>query len=315
MSSSAPRTVLVVNPQSANGALGRKWHEVASVIRRHLPFEEVRTRGPGDATTLTRDALRDGVERVVAIGGDGTINEVVNGFFEDGEPLRADAHMGIIPFGTGGDFRKTIHLPKDLDRAASILGRGHTRRIDLGVIDYVTRDGLPESRVFANIASFGISGVVDRLVNETSKALGGTLSFAIATARAGLTYKNKRVRMVFDGAEDAAVDMTVNSVAVANGRYFGGGMQIAPRAELDDGKFDVVALGDLGIADFVKNGLRLYNGTHLGLDKVSHRRCTTLRAEAVDGDEIELDVDGETPGVLPATFRLLPSALALVVPG
>lgn len=310
------RTVVIVNPNSANGSLGRRWPELASVLRRHLAFDEVRTKGPGDATELTRQALADGAARVVAIGGDGTINEVVNGFFDDeGTAISGEAALGIVPFGTGGDFRKTANLPKDTERAAAILARGATRRIDVGRLDFVTRDGASARRMFINIASFGISGMVDRLVNQSSKALGGRLSFALATAVAGMRYDNRRVRMVFDEREDDAVEMTINSVAIANGRYFGGGMFIAPDAELDDGRFDVVALGDFSLRDFLLHGRRLYNGSHLELDKVSHRRAQTVRAEPLDHHEVELDVDGETPGVLPATFTIVPSALELVVAG
>jgi YegS/Rv2252/BmrU family lipid kinase len=306
---------MVVNPQSQNGALGRRWPELAGVIRRELPFDEVRTRGPGDATRLTREALAGGADRVVAIGGDGTINEVINGFFEGDKLVRAGAQLGVLPFGTGGDFRKSIHMPRDPSAAARILARGRTRRIDVGLLELTGHDGHPTTRVFANIASFGISGLVDQLVNTTTKALGGRISFMIATARAGLRYKNQRVRLVFDGAEDAAVEATINTVAVANGRYFGGGMYIAPKAELDDGQFDVVVLGDLSPVDMIVNGPRIYSGTHLKLPRVSSRRCKTMRAEPVDGDAVELDVDGENPGILPASFRILPAALDLVVPG
>jgi len=315
MAKEAPRTVVIVNPQSQNGALGRRWPELAGAIRRHLPFDEARTRGPGDATRLTREALDAGADRVVAVGGDGTINEVINGFFDGDRAVAPRAALGVIPFGTGGDFRKTIHMPRDIEAAARILGRGTTRRIDVGHLTLTDRRGDLVSRVFANIASFGISGLVDRLVNESSKALGGRLSFMLATARAGLRYKNQRVRLVFDGDTARPVDMTINTVAVANGRYFGGGMFIAPRAELDDGQFDVVAIGDLTPIDFVVQGRRLYNGTHLGLDKVTFRRARTVRAEPIDGEVVEMDVDGETPGILPATFTILPAALDLMVPG
>lgn len=317
------QTVLVVNPKSQNGALGQQWHHLSSLIRRELAFEEVMTEGPGDATRLTREALQRGAERVVAIGGDGTINEVANGFFEDGKPVAEGAALGVIPFGTGGDFRKTVHIPRDIPRAAAILARGRTQRIDVGLLKFMTREGSETTRIFANIASFGISGVVDRLVNDawqspigelSSKKLGGRLSFMLATVRAGVTYKNQHVRLVFDDDTDNAVDSLINTVAVANGRYFGGGMFIAPDAELDDGLFDVVAVGDLTLRDFLFNGYRLYNGTHLGMDKVSHRRVKKLHAEPVDNEIVELDVDGETPGILPATFTLLPHALDLVVP-
>ena len=159
-----------------------------------------------------------------------------------------------------------------------------------------------------------MSGLVDEYVNKASKRLGGKLSFMLATARAGLAYDNQRVRLVFDGDEAGALDMTAYVVAVANGRYFGGGMCIAPHAQLADGVFDVVALGDMGLWELVRHGRKIYSGGHLGLDKVSQRRARVVRAEPIGSDPVRLDVDGETPGVLPATFRILPGALRLVVP-
>ncbi len=314
MSTPKAKTVLVINPQSQNGELGRRWPQLSGVIRRELAFEEVRTRRPGDATRLTREALADGAERVVAIGGDGTINEVINGFFDQGEPVAPDAALGVLPYGTGGDFRKTIHIPKSLTTGARILARGKTKKIDVGRLDLTTRSGGAETRVYANIASFGVSGMVDRFVNEASKRLGGRLSFAFATVKASIVYRNQRVRMVFDDDEASAETATVYTVAVANGRYFGGGMYIAPDAEIDDGFFDVVTLGDINLLDFVRNGRHIYGGTHLGLDKVSCRRARKLRAEPAGGDVVEIDMDGETPGILPATFTLMPQALSLVVP-
>jgi len=308
------RTVLVVNPQSANGALGRQWDELSRSIGRELAFEDVQTSAPGDATRLTREALEQGAERVVAIGGDGTISEVVNGFFDNGEPINPEAALGVLPYGTGGDFRKSAHIPKDVTRAARVLARGKTRKIDAGLLEHLDRDGTPVSRVFINIASFGISGMVDRYVNETSKRFGGMLSFAVATVRAAARYKNQRVRVVYDDEEDAAEELTINTLAVANGRYFGGGMHIAPRAELDDGWFDVVSIGDFGLGDFLVNGRHIYAGSHIGMDGVGHRRAKKVYAEPVGIDDVELDVDGETPGILPATFTILPGALSLVVP-
>lgn len=311
----APRTVVVVNPSAQNGQLGRQWPSIAGELRRELSgFEEAITSGPGDATGLCRQALHSGADTVVAVGGDGTISEVANGFFDGDQPVRPEAAMGIIPVGTGGDFRKTAGIPRDIRGAAQILARREIRPIDIGHVELVTRDGSSAAQVFINIASFGLSGLVDELVNESSKRLGGKLSFMVATARAGLRYQNQRVRLVFDGDEAGSADVTVNTVAVANGRYFGGGMYVAPEAELDDGRFDVVAIGDLSKWEFVRHGRKLYAGTHLHLDKVSHRRAVTVRAEAIGGEQVRLDIDGETPGVLPATFRILPRALKLIAP-
>ncbi len=305
-----PRTVVIVNPRSQGGAAGKDWPHLAERIRRALPFEDVFTAAPGDATRLAREALQSGAERVVALGGDGTINEVGNGFFVDGKPIAPGAAMGILPYGTGGDFRKTVHIPKDFDDAVKVLAADHRRTIDVGRID-LANGGV---RMFVNIASFGLSGVVDRVINKSKKRF-GKLSFFAATTKAMFEYDNQRVRLIFDGDAAGAVEMTISTVAVANGRYFGGGMYIAPNAEVDDAVFDVVALGDLGLTDLVFKSNRLYKGTHLTMKECSVRRAKVVRAEPVEpGGVVELDVDGETPGILPATFTVVPAALQLVAP-
>jgi diacylglycerol kinase (ATP) len=312
----APRTTVIVNPKSQGGRLGKRWVEIADTIARAFPFDEAVTKGPGDATTLTADALRGGAERIVAIGGDGTVNEVVNGFFDGaGKPIAPEATFGLIPFGTGGDFRRTFRLPTEIAEAAAVIAANHRRKIDVGRLSFVTLAGEKTSRMFANIASFGVSGVVDRMVNESGKKL-GRLSFMLATARAAWSYKNQRVTMTFDGDAKSRVEATINTVAIANGRFFGGGMKVAPDAIPDDGLFDVVALGDFGFGDVLTSGRRLYKGTHLSMDKVTTRRARVVEAEPIDpGAVVELDVDGEPPGRLPARFELLPAALWFVVPG
>jgi diacylglycerol kinase (ATP) len=308
--------VALVNPQSQNGALGRKWPEVSRVLRREIgAFETVFTERPGHAPSLVREALRAGCERVLVVGGDGTISEAVNGFFDNGAPIAPGVALCVVPFGTGGDFRRSIGTPKSLGEAARAVASGRVRSIDVGLIEHQTHDGSTQAQVFANIASFGISGVVDRLVNESSKRLGGRISFMLGSLRATWRYTNQRVRITFDDDARDAVDMTINTVAVANGRYFGGGMCVAPDAELDDGFFDVVAIGDVSRSKMIFGSHRLYRGTHLSMEEVSHRRARTVRAEPIGSEPVELDVDGETPGILPATFRVLPRALDVVVPG
>ncbi len=306
---------MVVNPQSQNGALGRKWPEVSRVLRRELDaFETVFTEGPGDASRIAREALTAGAGRIIAVGGDGTVSEVAGGFFDGDRAIAPEAVLGVVPFGTGGDFRRTVGIPAGLEQAAQVLAEGHTRRIDVGLLHYRRHDGEDAYQVFVNIASFGISGLVDRLVNESSKRLGGRVSFLLGTLRATWRYSNQRVRVWFDDDPQDGVDMTINTVAVANGRYFGGGMFMAPEAEIDDGFFDVVAIGDVNRREMLMSSPRLYRGTHLSLDKVSHRRARVVHADPIGDDVVELDVDGEAPGVLPAQFRLLPRALALAVP-
>jgi YegS/Rv2252/BmrU family lipid kinase len=310
----APRTVVVVNPKSQGGRLGRVWGDLADTLARAFPFDEVLTTAPGDATRLAREALRGGAERVVAIGGDGTVSEVVNGFFDEaGQPIAPDASFALIPFGTGGDFRRTLGIPHDTAAACAVIAANHRRKIDVGRLELTTRGGEQRKMMFANIASFGVSGVVDRLVNESGKRL-GRLSFAVAAIRATWSYKNQRVQLRFDGG--APIEATINTVAVANGRYFGGAMLIAPNAEIDDGQLDVVALGDFTFGDVLANSRRVFKGTHLAMDKVSVRRARVLEAEAIEpGAQVELDIDGEPLGILPARFEIAAQALWVVAPG
>jgi YegS/Rv2252/BmrU family lipid kinase len=301
-------TVLVVYTHSAGGKTERRWPQLRATIHENFgPFEERFTRSAGEATELTRQALRDGAGLIVAVGGDGTVNEVVNGFFDGDKPVRSDAAFGILPAGTGGDFIKSLGIPKDLAAAASAMKRAQPRSIDVGRLSFVDNEGQPRVRHFINIASFGIGGVVDRNVNQSSKALGGTISFAIATLKAGLTYKNPSVNLSLDGA--AAKEGRIYNVAVANGRYFGGGMKVAPDAALDDGWFDVITMGDFKFGDLVLRGMDIYTGKHLTNPKVSFARARKIEARASDGVEVLLDVDGEQPGRLPATFELVPGAL------
>lgn len=310
-----PETVVIVNPKSQGGAVGRRWPEIAESIARVLPFDDVQTKGPGDATLLARQALRAGASRVIALGGDGTINEVISGFFDEaGQPLAPEATFGLLPYGTGGDFRRTLGVPRDLTEAAKVIAAGHRRKLDVGRLTYRDAAGKERLRMFANIASFGVSGVVDRLVNESGKKL-GKLSFALATARATWSYKNQRVELVFDEQPSSRLELTINTVAVANGRFFGGGMKVAPAAEVDDGAFDVVAMGDFGFGDLLRSGRRLYQGTHLTMDKVSHRRAKVVEAAPIEpGAVVELDVDGENLGKLPARFELVPAAVWMAAP-
>jgi YegS/Rv2252/BmrU family lipid kinase len=302
-----PGTVLVVNPQSAGGKTERRWPELRAQIQDAFgAFDERFTAGAGDATTMTREALRGGADLVVAVGGDGTINECVNGFFDDKGAIAPKAAFGIVPAGTGGDFIKTLGVPlKTADAAAAL--KSPARAIDVGRLRYVGDDGQPALRHFINIASFGIGGLVDRYVNQSSKAFGGKVSFALATLKAGAKYKNATVRLILDGG--APKEGKIYNVAVANGRYFGGGMKVAPDAALDDGWFDVVTLGDFGFTDLLFRGLDIYSGKHLKNPKVTVARARRVDAEAVDGAEVLLDVDGEAPGRLPASFELLAGAL------
>lgn len=304
------KTFFVVNPKSANGATGRKWAELAARIARHLPSFGVEfTRGPLDAVGLARKALRGGYECIVAVGGDGTINEVTNGFFEDGAAVNPAAALGVLPRGTGGDFRKSFEWDLDFDAAVERLKTPDTRPFDVGLCDFVAHDGTPTQRYFANICSFGVSGVVDQEVNRASKALGGRVSFMLGSLRGLLRYRDRRVRVSFDGKAQELLDVT--TLAVANGKYFGGGMMVAPEADVSDGLFDVTIWSGYGLSDFVLKSASLYSGAHVKNKGTRVLRCTQAVAES--DQEVLIDCDGEQPGKLPCRMTILPGAIRLKV--
>jgi YegS/Rv2252/BmrU family lipid kinase len=305
------RTLVVANPQSANGALGRKWASLERIIlSRFGRFAHRFTERRGDAAGIVRRALDDGYEMVVAMGGDGTVSEVVDGFFREAGAVNPEAVLGVLPYGTGGDFRKTIGAPKDLGAGAASLRGLSTQRIDAGRLRYTRVGGGEGLCHFVNIASFGIGGLVDSYVNSSSKALGGRVSFAWATFRAMRVFRPQRARIRLD--DGAPIEILLHNVAVANGRFFGGGMKIAPHARLDDGLFDVITLGPMSMGDLLLRGHKIYGGTHLEMPQVREERARRVEAVPVtSGERILLDVDGEVPGMLPASFELLPGALLL----
>jgi YegS/Rv2252/BmrU family lipid kinase len=298
--------LIIVNPTSAGGATRAAWPGMASELATHFgAFTCAFTQERGDAVKLALRGAQDGRRLIVACGGDGTISEVANGILESG----ADAELGILPSGTGGDFQKSLDIPARLSDAALVLRRGRTERIDVGRAAYLNHDGDEQMRYFLGVASFGMSGDVIRRVKERDAGwLGGKASFALAMLQTTLAAQSTTVMMQLDEGRERR--LTVVNLCIANARYFGGGMKIAPEAKLNDGRFDIVTIGDLSALKILTNAHQLYLGTHLGMQQVHHSLAARVSVRPVQKDEkIALEVDGELPGHLPATFEILPKAL------
>lgn len=308
------RVRAIVNPNSSHGRTGKAWPRLEAALSARLGKVEVAmSTGPLDATARTREALGDGVDLVVAVGGDGTVNEVVNGFFApptgpENVALRPQTALALLMSGTGGDFRKTFKIGTDVAEQVGRIADGQTRAIDVGRVDYTADDGSPGARYFINISSFGLGGVVVRAVNRAwlTKRISGRFAFFWASTVALLKYKDPRVRMTVDDGEP--IEFAVNTGAVCNGQYFGGGMHVAPMARPDDGMFEVVVMHDLSKLDLLKDPNAIYRGEHL-----KHPNTMALRGRKVVavplGSEVLIDADGEAPGRLPATFTLIPGGL------
>jgi len=299
---------VIVNPVAANGAVGRRWPRIRQfLLEQGAHFDAELTRAPGHATELAREAVAQGYETIVCVGGDGTLNEVLNGLVtEKGvEPVS----LGIIPGGTGSDFRRTVGIPPSYQEACLVLLEGHTRLVDIGEITCL-REGEPVRRYFVNVAGVGFDGEVADRTNRLPKVLGGTLPYLASLFITLVAYRNKDVVTSFDGQ---SIRHRVNAVVVSNGQFFGGGMHIAPEASPDDGFFDIIVLGDLGKLELVANIPRVYKGTHLTHPKVSSYRAREVRVEAKGEERMFIQADGEFVGQAPTTFRLLPRALKVLV--
>jgi diacylglycerol kinase (ATP) len=303
---------LIVNPQSAAGRTGRHFDAIARAVRAEVgEFECAFTVAPGDGARLAREAVAAGAGLVVAVGGDGTASEVIHGMVNGDAAAPRDVVFGFIPRGTGGDLRKTLGIGRDLGSAARVLAGRTVAVCDLGRVTFAGHDGTTRVQHFANVAGCGVSGEVSRLVNEGLRLPSGKLSFMLASARALIGWTDRSVRWRVDGGE--WTEERITALSVCNGRFFGGGMQVAPDARMDDGLFDVVVWSGLGLGDFVTKKRMLYDGTHVRLPNTRVLRARTVEVEPASDARVLLDADGEAPGTLPARFELLPGALRIRV--
>jgi YegS/Rv2252/BmrU family lipid kinase len=304
----------IVNSRGNVGFARLRLNQLVAALRSHPVFKAAElnfTSFPGHAVELSRRALTEGADVVLSIGGDGTHNEVVNGFFgPDGRLINSQAKLAVLHLGTGGDFRKSLGIGVSAGAVINGLAGGTPCPIDIGLIRYLDPNGRKTRRYFVNIASFGISGIIDNLAHDRRFArLGGKAAFLLATLRAFRLYRNAAMRIRMDSEHE--IEQPVCAFVVANGRYFGGGMKVAPHAALDDGLFDAVCLGDFKLADFLLKGYRLYRGSHLSMEKVWMRRVRTVSVHA--RGPVPIDIDGDGLGYTPAEITAAPQRISVIV--
>jgi diacylglycerol kinase (ATP) len=301
--------LFIINPASARGATLQAWADARKeVVAAGVSFEEHVTTHAAEATEVAREALKIGVARIVAVGGDGTLSEVVNGYFDDrGRAISSDAAIGLLPSGTGSDFRRSLGLTSRRDSIRALI-EPKARLVDAARAEFKGQDGTSVSRFFINVASFGLGGDVSALVNRWRNTLprwiGGRARFAAAAIAALGRYKNIAVSLRVDQRE---LKINSNLIVVANGRFAGGGMMLAPHAELDDGLLDVIVTDGATRLDVVKELPRIHRGAHLKNPKVHEMRAHEVSIKA--GEPMAIDLDGEMVGYTPARLSVLPSAI------
>ena len=297
---------VIVNPVAGAYSTRRKWILISKLLKRiGLSFDFQYTEGVGHAIELARAAASDGYRYLVAVGGDGTVNEVANGILYSTGAARTV--LGIVSTGTGSDFVRSIGIPRDYATACSSLTSSRRRAIDVGVVEYQSK-GQTLRRFFVNAAGVGFDAAVVEKTERLPKYFGGTIPYLAGLVRTLFSYKNKPVVL---NAENEVITGRVLNVVVANGSYVGGGMHIAPQAELSDSLLDVVIIGDIGKFELLKELPMVYKGTHIYHPKVRMKKATHITIESPE--PMLVYADGELLGECPASFWLMPSALSIVV--
>ena len=307
----AQETLVVANPVAGAGKVRRRWRQIQTELERLVgPVSYALTEQRGHAGEIAANAASRGVARVAVVGGDGTVNEVVNGLMTTAAANRPE--LFVYPAGSGGDLARSIGLGGDRPLESADLT---TREVDVGRVQRgePNHDEPSKCRYFLNIASFGASAAVVERVNRGSKLFGGKVSYFAGTVQGLATYRNRRVRLRIDDQFER--ELVVNTVVAGNARFFGGGMMIAPHALVDDGLLDFVVVGDLGVVSFLRRAGEIYRGEHLGRDGFWMMRGQKMTIEPVGAAKpVAAETDGESVASAPAIVDVLPRALRVLAP-
>jgi diacylglycerol kinase (ATP) len=285
------RTQVIVNPESDHGRTRRRWKTIREAIRSFIQeFRYEFTEKPLQAIEITREAIKAGHELIIGVGGDGTMNEIANGFFEGRRIINPETTLGIVPSGTGSDLTRSLNIPPGLKDALKVITQAPSAPIDVGRVTFRATAGPETERFFLNVADFGVGGEVVRQVNQRrlERKASSYIRCLMSTMR---RYQAKKVRIRVDGRELPEEEYVIG--AVANGRIFGKGMKFAPQAKLDDGQFDLILVRNMGFLEFCRHGWKIFLGTHLSHPKITFLRGRGVEAVSPGRQDVLLELDGE----------------------
>lgn len=308
----AKQPYFIVNPEAGSGRSRRLWPDIAAKAKELWgDCNFVFTRKEGDAARYARLAAEKGKSWVVAVGGDGTVHEVVNGLMQANVVQKANVLLGIISMGSGDDFIKSLELPKDPIKALDILKKKKTKTIDLLRVSYLNHEQKKESRYSMNLSDFGLGGKVMQKVNASSKRFGSKLTYLFHSLATFLTFRSFSVVLE---TEDRNYHFHYLIMGlVANGKFFGSGMCVAPEAVVDDGWMNVILVEKMGIATFLKMISPIYKQEKIENKSIFRMKAKKMHVQPTSLKPVYIELDGEQPGTLPATFELVPQALKLCV--
>lgn len=304
------KVMFVVNPRSGEGRTYKQWQKIERLLReKDYCFDVKSTERPLHACQITREALQEGYNHIIAVGGDGTINEVVNGFFQNAEAINYAAALSVLPMGTGSDFARVLPLAAGTAYAEKILTASQEQSCDIIRADFFDWEGNPRSRYLINVADVGVGCETCIKVNNSNKVMGGFLTFLLYFLGVAFSYKSPELKVEVDGELFFAGKSSL--VAINNGKYFGGGVMIAPHARIDDGRMDVTLLKDASTLDFLLALPSAYKGNHLSHPKIINTQGRQVKISSPV--RVGLEMDGETPGTGNVVFTVLPGAIKLLV--
>ncbi|HMQ70066.1 MAG TPA: diacylglycerol kinase family lipid kinase [Ignavibacteria bacterium] len=298
---------IVFNPASTGGKTGENKSMILTELHNQLGngFELSETRNKTDAHTIAKKAISSGCKIIIAVGGDGTVNQVVNGFFENGSPLNQNPRLGILSFGTGQGFAQSIGLPKDIISQIKIIRNDYTRSIDVGKISFV--NGQP-SMYFVNELQFGIGGTICKNITPVVKKLLGKSAFGFEAVKTLMRQRANQFTMKINGK---SITQNMIGVIIANGAYTGGGMRLTPDAIPDDGFFEVLLIKEMSLLKRLRSFTKIYSGKHLDMSGFQLFRTNELEFDNENFPDAE--ADGELISTKCISAEVIPSALKVLM--
>lgn len=301
------KTIVIIANRKHKNAVRLKLR-LQAILQGDYHIYDKLTEKQGHATELALEAVNENADYIIAAGGDGTLNEVVNGIMQASPEKRERIVLALYPQGTGNDFARTSGSPKSPEELAACLGNGIVRKIDIGQADFTGFNGEMQTRYFDNIAEIGVGAKAVEIVNRSKKTLGSTLTFFLGVIRAFVGYKQQGVRIK---AKDFQWVGKIVAVCMANGKYFGSGLGIAPGASLDDGKLSLVIVGNIRIIHFLR-----YMPSLRKLKFIKHPEVRYMKVDSCEimaNEKYPVEMDGENVGFTPISAGIVPAAINFLV--